>query len=856
MLDKEIKIDKRKNKGFVFYGVVVVITIILCLSTVSWAETIKDISNDTVEDMASFYLEEITKRNANRINESIERYSTITENLVSNIPEEAESQEDIINYINNIQKNIRLGKFRLIDQDGEIYGSEGRLGKNKVYPFKIEDIKEGCRFDYKDENGNICVAFVAPRQGDNGKLNIKAGVMQLVISDIISGQALQGDNNQTYCRLFNRDGENLLGIAGEYPNGKNLFDIYKQNTNFEPDYSVDKLLQDWRQGEAGYAVYNNSSGITYMFYSPVEGTNWMTTALMRESSLNDTITSGAERTKTSSIINLIVVCISIIILAILIIYSLRQVRDTKSEIREMGFIGALSTEYSEICLIDIKKEESTIVKSNQKMLTPSERRTHNYYEAWNMFIDRHVIDEDKGECRDCLSLPLIERAMETMGEYSFTFKINSNGELQNIEAKYVAFNGDASIVVMGLKNIDERVEREQKRRERLENALEAADSANKAKSEFLFNMSHDIRTPMNAIIGFTNLLEKHGDDPEKRADYTKKIQDSSQYLLELINNVLEMARIESGKITLDESPEAVTGFNDILVSVFEEQIREKELTFNRNFDITHKYVMCDRVKLREIYLNILSNAVKYTPKRGKITMDLKELPSEVKGYGVFQTTISDTGIGMSPDYVPVIFNEFTRERNSTMSKVGGTGLGMPITKRLVELMGGTIKVESELGKGTTFIVTIPHRILDDNTELDTENDDINIDTGEFLGKRILLAEDNELNAEIAITILSEAGFFVEHARDGIICFDMLQKAESDYYDLILMDVQMPNLNGYDATRRIRDLDNDKKDIPIIAMTANAFDEDKKAALESGMNGHIAKPIAIKVLFKELKNILK
>ncbi len=382
--------------------------------------------------------------------------------------------------------------------------------------------------------------------------------------------------------------------------------------------------------------------------------------------------------------------------------------------------------------------------------------------------------------------------------------------------------------------------------------LEIAEAASKAKTNFLFNMSHDIRTPMNAIIGFTDLLEKHLDDKKAAEGYIDKIKYSNEFLLSLINNVLEMARIESGKETLDESVGNVHEFNDAVAAVFDNQMKEKGLTFNRTADVKHPNVFVDHTKLREILLNILSNAVKYTPAGGTITMKTVELPSPKKGYATFQTSISDTGVGMSEDFIPHIFEEFSREHNSTESRVIGTGLGMPIVKNLVTLMHGTITVESELGKGSTFTITMPHRIADDAV-LNPDAEKIMAEEKvRFEGHRILLAEDNDLNAEIATTILEETGLKVDRAEDGVVCISMLEQAEAGYYDLILMDIQMPNLNGYEAAQKIRRLpDKAKADIPIIAMTANAFEEDKRKAFASGMNDHIAKPIR----FPELISLL-
>lgn len=389
--------------------------------------------------------------------------------------------------------------------------------------------------------------------------------------------------------------------------------------------------------------------------------------------------------------------------------------------------------------------------------------------------------------------------------------------------------------------------------EQLQRSAELAKNANEAKTRFLFNMSHDIRTPMNAIIGFSGLLEKNLQNEDKAREYLKKIQSSSALMMTIINQVLEMARIESGTATLRLKAEDLSAIFHDVSSVFESDIRKKNLQYSIDANVCHKYAICDKTKLQEIYLNIVGNAVKYTPSGKSIHVIVKEIASDDK-MAQYCFICEDTGIGMSEEYLPHIFEEFSREHTSTENKVVGTGLGLPIVKSLIELMGGNIKAESSQEVGTKFTVTLSLEIASKEDVYKEQEKQPNMAV--FRGKRILLAEDNELNAEIAIELLQEEGFFVELATDGQECFDMLDQAEEGYYDLILMDIQMPNVNGYEATVKIRQMENDKKaQIPIIAMTANVFAEDRKLALDLGMNGHISKPIDMKKVRKVLHNIL-
>ena len=382
----------------------------------------------------------------------------------------------------------------------------------------------------------------------------------------------------------------------------------------------------------------------------------------------------------------------------------------------------------------------------------------------------------------------------------------------------------------------------------LKKAAELAKSANEAKTRFLFNMSHDIRTPMNAIIGFSGLLEKNLQNGEKAKEYLGKICSSGNLLMTIINQILEIARIESGTTALQLKAEDINTVFHTVNTVFEEDIRKKNLQYSADLDVYHTFIFCDRVKLQEIMLNIISNAIKYTSDGHAVHVKIYEKDSEDPRKARFIFNCEDTGIGMSEEYLPHIFEEFSREHTTTENKVAGTGLGLPIVKSMIELMGGSIQVESTQGVGTKFTVDIS---FDMASESDVYRDQISEqpDILEKLeGKRILLAEDNDLNAEIAIELLAEQKIITDRAEDGAECLDKLEKADSGYYDMILMDIQMPVMDGYDAAARIRRMKDEKKaSIPIIAMTANAFAEDRQKAISMGMNDHVAKPIDMNVL---------
>ena len=398
----------------------------------------------------------------------------------------------------------------------------------------------------------------------------------------------------------------------------------------------------------------------------------------------------------------------------------------------------------------------------------------------------------------------------------------------------------------------------QKLNDKLEIALKKAEDASLAKTRFLSNMSHDIRTPMNAILGYAQLMEDKlkGKNLPETSEYLKKLQQSGNLLLSIINNVLDMARIESGRMEIDENYGRIEDIWQTLFEVFGDEAKKKNLVLQYTINVEHENILTDTTKVKEIFVNILSNAIKYTSSGGSVKVSVDELPCDEAGYMMVRTRVSDTGIGMSQEYLTNIFEAFTRERNATKSKITGSGLGMSIVKKYVDLLGGIIDVESELGKGSTFTVTLKHRIADERYYVKKHVENLEICSEILEGRNILLAEDNDLNAEIAEAILERAGLKTERVEDGIQCVNKIMEMPVGTYDIILMDIQMPEMNGYKATQEIRRLpDRDKACIPIIAMTANAFEEDKRDAIAAGMNGHIAKPIQVDKLLSILSKNL-
>ena len=403
--------------------------------------------------------------------------------------------------------------------------------------------------------------------------------------------------------------------------------------------------------------------------------------------------------------------------------------------------------------------------------------------------------------------------------------------------------------------ISSKKHRERQYEAELEKSAEQAKNANEAKTRFLFNMSHDIRTPMNAIVGFSGLLEKNLQNERKAKEYLEKIQSSSNLLMRIINQVLEMARIESGTAVLQLKAEDMDALFHRVNTVFEEDVRKKNLQYHAVLDVRHHYVVCDQTKLQEIMLNIISNAIKYTPEGHSIYVEVHEAVSENPSKIRYIFSCEDTGIGMSEEYLPHIYEEFSREHSTTENKVPGTGLGLPIIKSMIELMGGSIQVESRQGIGTKFTIDLSFDIALKEEVYGSEDTIESSAIHTIKGKRILLVEDNELNAEIAKTVLEDVGALITRAENGQQALELFKEKPAGTFDVILMDLMMPVMDGYTATRKIRELERpDAKTVPIIAMTANAFQEDAEKCIAVGMNAHLAKPLDIEKMKKTIKSI--
>ncbi len=539
----------------------------------------------------------------------------------------------------------------------------------------------------------------------------------------------------------------------------------------------------------------------------------------------------------------------------------QKLREKENEHRQMELIQALAADYSVVCFFDL----DTGIGSPLRLDADPSHVVHEAFlegttieDAINAYAQCRVYAPDRDPlCQFCTRERLLaEMAQRTVCGLDFRV-LEQDGKTYFYELKIVR-SGDwqrKHNIVLGIRSVDETIRAEMRQRQLLENALEQANRANRAKTTFLSNMSHDIRTPMNAIVGFTSLAASHIDDRAKVQDYLNKISSSGEHLLRLLNDVLDMSQIESGKVTLAEEPCSLTELVQELSAMVQTGLQSKGLSFTLDASgITDPDVLCDKLRLEQMLLNILTNAIRYTPKGGRVTFTARQLPGTLTGNARYEFCVRDTGVGISPEFLQRIFEPFEREYNSTTSGIQGTGLGMAITKNIVDMMNGSIDIQSVQGEGTTVTISLPFHL---NPSVSPSVSHVSAGSRvPSQSGRILLVEDNELNREIAVAILEDAGFQADTAENGQVALDTLQAAPPGFYSLILMDIQMPVMDGYAATRAIRALpDPALSSIPIFAMTANAFDSDRQEALKAGMNDHIAKPIDADKLVGLLRSVL-
>jgi len=835
-----------------------------------------------------------------QIQEVTERLSQITDAVVkhrfSNVKtyagllqiKEADTKENIIRELQRLSVGVKDDDvwMGVVDNRGHFYSSEGRSGRWKDFTMLIKKAPQNQVAIMKmTGHGNqqymlFLHRLEEPLKFSKGEIKYFGTAMNMAQLQGSLTSASFKDSMLTF--IVNHKGQRIYvqGKDEKKLDAFNLFDSLGKYKAVAGDTIAD-LRAKTNHNKAGITLLD-INGVNYDICSvPLKVAPWSMLVVLPQSVL-----SGEEGLINGLVARLGFIGLVLLVLGVLVMkqrgnsekqrileQALIDVEKANEALEESAaeneaqleeittqyeMISTAAKVYNVIYYIDLKDHSYIEVSSQFAKVDEYIAARGNADESFEMFYKHLLLPGYEATMREFCDLDTIDERLLGKTYITREYKGVVNGWSQGV---FIAGDRDEKgrlrHVYWATRDNNDIKEKELAQTKRLEDALEAAEAANEAKTTFLNNMSHDIRTPMNAILGFTKLMEKELNNPKVAADYLKKIHYSGEYLLTIINNILDMARIESGRTTVDEELIDLEESQGAVVAVFEAEAKNKGISLNHDWHIQHRYVYADYAKCQQIAVNLISNAIKYTPNGGSVNVTVEELAYEKLGYTNFCFTVADTGIGMSKEYQKELFEAFSRERNTTHSKVVGTGLGMAIVKKLVDLLEGTITVDSETGKGSTFKVVIPLKIAEAPEKYISRYEEAVLADIDFAGKRILLAEDNELNAEIAIAILEEDGFVIEHAEDGVACVDMLNRKPAGYYDLILMDIQMPNLNGYDAANNIRKFaDKAKANIPILAMTANAFDEDKEKAFSAGMDGFCTKPIDIQQLHKELARVLK
>ena len=1011
-----------------------VVAVILIVGTFWMGRSVSKDHEDAVRTVSLLYLDELAGRREQVVAGKLSDYINdmdIAMGLMTK--DDLSSVEKLQAYQARMKQLYGLEKFAFVDSDGLIYTSRGTRNDIGIYNFDYKNLVE-TEISIKSVQGNvrkIVIAVPADNLPFMGK-TLVACFVEIDINRMLEAISLQTTgNNTTFCNLYTNDGSALTGIVlGGRSGEKNLFSAMER-AKFEQGYSIDKMKRDFANGIKGFAAFNYNGVQETMYYVPVKGTDWILTYLIRESIISEQISSITDGIITRSLIHSIATALVLVAMFVLVIVQLRktakarlekETADAENRVKQQeleeqlalqeellaqeqekaqqdNMIRALSSDYRSVYYVNLADDSGICYRGDTKLENAlAEGEGFKFSRRFTEYANLYVTAEYRKDFLEFIKPEKIRDALEKNSVINYRYLANRNGhesyEMIRIASVGIADDGTRisnHVVGVGFTDIDSEMRDAMTKSQALSDALKAAEEASKAKTAFLSSMSHEIRTPMNAIIGLDNLaLHEPGISATTRS-YLEKIGTSAQHLLSLINDILDMSRIESGRMTVRNEEFSFPKLIEQINTIFSGQSKEKNLEYNCHINgHLGEYYIGDSVKLRQVLINILGNAVKFTPEGGKVDL-IVEKTADFDKKSAIKFTIKDTGIGMSKEYLPKIFDTFSQEDSTATNKYGSSGLGMAITKSIVEMMNGKIEVESEKGKGTTFTVTVtlmnsdknisssgdveikPHEmnvlIIDDDpiacdhAKLVLEKSGIAAETvmsgkeavervklrharrepynliivdwqmpemdglevtrkireiignetaiiiltaynwddvieealaagvdsfiakplfsgalleefknalrrknltvaetktkAELKGKRILLAEDMPVNAEIMMMVLQMREIEADLAENGKIAVEKFQSSPENYYDAILMDMRMPEMDGLEATQKIRALNRpDAKKIPIIALTANAFDEDVQRSLQAGLNAHLSKPVEPDVLFETLENMIK
>ena len=886
--------QKKPNTTFKSYlivlGLAVLAALIIIASTLIFGYTARKAAEEATNSLGRFYLEEIADRNVYEISAELERTVKPLRRAVDEMRNaELQTEASLRSYLAQIQRLNGLNMFAVVDESGMVYTAENTFSGISRFDFLSEPVTETRLYTTRSSRSRAMLLIAMPTEGFSfGDIRIVSCITGVDVDKIITAQQIQGENNHVLCRLFDGDdGTCIVESEGRYADGSSIFDVWKNDCVFSGEYSDEKLISDWNNHTEGYAFYTANEGSTYLYYKPVPGTDWMVSVRLRQNAISTQILNTSDKILRGSWLLLAIVIMTALVVSL---FAIRQVRKTqsaqfewekeeerlhqearaseerlrlqekllqeeKASSRQASALQVLSKEYSSVYYVDLEEDTTVPLRLSDVMIELyglEINKVYPFMETYKTYIRNSAVPGQEEMLMSFSDPVFLRKTLKDNEIFTKLYRVARDGKelCAQIRIARVEDNENFKHIVMGFAVVDDEVRAEQETRRVLKEALAQAEQANRAKTAFLNNMSHDIRTPMNAIIGFTNIALKQVISPEVKS-CLEKISESSEHLLTLINDVLDISRIESGKTKFNPVPVDLSAIADVVLDITRGFLANRNITFEvKRVNLEHPYVLADAVRIREVLVNILSNAVKFTDDGGSISFVTACRPGEDDAHIVVTYRISDTGIGMSEEFLEHIFDEFSQEESGARTQYKGTGLGMAITKRYVELMGGTISVESKKGVGSVFTVELPMELTDESR---VKKQDVPISRESLKGVKVLMAEDNDLNAEIATVQLEELGITVTRAADGKQALTLFAENPPDTFDVILMDIMMPEMNGYEATRAIRDLKArpDGRTIPIIAMTANAFAEDIQASMEAGMNGHLSKPIVIDEVAKTI-----
>ena len=807
----------------------------------------------TVYEESVSHLTEIFHQSDNMLRELANRNMTYL-HMWSEYLKHTSREEEVRHYIEKAKKDAGCLYFYFLSADGDykmLTGETGYLGLQESMEEKIrrgEDVIANAAIP-----GNAQMLVFASPEAHGSYQGFEYDAIAIAyenenIVNVLDVSAFDG-NARSY--VVRPDGRVVIDHSFEaWGTAYNFFGVLREHSRI-PEKDILALSERFKEGQTDATLLKLDGRNFYLVYEKSDIQDWVFLGLVQADIVNASMNSLQLRTML--MISGVMVCIAAFFLNLIVEKGRKslQKKDTEILYRDELF-QKLSMNVDDVFLmLDAKTYRADYVSPNaEKLLGIGAGEICKDIRVLGKLHPEKSGDPEKND--------LEEIQVHEQKEWDAEYIHQQTGERRWFHC--VAMCSEVSgrkkyILVLSDRTSD------WKMNQALSEAVRAAETANRAKSTFLSNMSHDIRTPMNAIIGFTTLAVSSIDNKNKVKDYLSKILSSSNHLLSLINDILDMSRIESGKLHLEETEVSLSEVLHDLKTIISGQIYAKQLELYMDaMDVANEDVYCDKTRLNQVLLNLLSNAVKFTPAGGTVSVRLKQFPGPTKGSALYEFRIKDNGIGMSQEFVQKIFSPFERERTSTVSRTQGTGLGMAITKNIVDMMGGTVEVQTEQGKGTEFTVRLPLRIQSAHRRVEKipepESPALPAAKADFRDRRILLVEDNELNSEIAAEILSQYGFQVDTAKNGAEAVEKVQHSKPGDYDLVLMDVQMPVMNGYEATKRIRSLsDPALAKITILAMTANAFEEDKRKALECGMDGFLSKPIVVEELIGTLQKNL-